>query len=72
MQNQIEDENYEDIAENYDCEIQLPDNEFDDLVKTFEERQKVRVEYPEDLVFYVEKDLVRYKVTRKNDGSILH
>ena len=72
MQNQIEDENYEDIAENYDCEIKLPDYEFDDLVKTFEERQKVRVEHPEDLVFYVEKDLVRYKVTRKNDGSILH
>ena len=62
----------DDISENYDCEIKLPDYEFDELVKTFEEKQQVRVEYPEDLVFYVEKDSVRYKLTRKNDGSINH
>ena len=62
----------DDISENYDYEIKLPDYEFDELVKTFEEKQEVRVEYPEDLVFYVEKDSVRYKLTRKNDGAINH
>ena len=71
MDNDIDDY-YDDISENYDCEIKLPDYEFDELVKTFEEKQQVRVEYPEDLVFYVEKDSVRYKLTRKNDGSINH
>ena len=71
MDNDIDDY-YDDISENYDCEIKLPDYEFDELVKTFEEKQQVRVEYPEDLVFYVEKDSVRYKLTRKNDGAINH
>ena len=71
MNNDIDDY-CDDILENYDCEIKLPDYEFDELVKTFEEKQQVRVEYPEDLVFYVEKDSVRYKLTRKNDGSINH
>ena len=71
MENNIDDY-CDDISENYDCEIKLPDYEFDELVKTFEEKQQVRVEYPEDLVFYVEKDSVRYKLTRKNDGSINH
>ncbi len=71
MNNDIDDY-CDDISENYDCEIKLPDYEFDELVKTFEEKQQVRVEYPEDLVFYVEKDSVRYKLTRKNDGSINH
>ena len=36
MKNQIEDENYKDIAENYDCEIQPLDHVFDNLVKIFE------------------------------------
>ena len=71
MENNVDDY-CDDISENYDCEIKLPDYEFDELVKTFEEKQQVRVEYPEDLVFYVEKDSVRYKLTRKNDGSINH
>ena len=71
MNNDIDDY-CDDISENYDCEIKLPDYEFDELVKTFEKKQQVRVEYPEDLVFYVEKDSVRYKLTRKNDGSINH
>ena len=71
MNNDIDDY-CDDISENYDCEIKLPDYEFDELVKTFEEKQEVRVEYPDDLVFYVEKDSVRYKLTRKNDGAINH
>jgi hypothetical protein len=71
MDNELDDY-YNDITENYDCEIKLPDFEFDELVRTFEERKQIKVENPEKLIFYVEKDAVRYKVIRKNDGSITH
>ena len=60
----------ENISENYDYELKLPKSEFDDLVKTFEERQKVIVENPQDLVFYVEMNSYRYKLTRSDDERL--
>ena len=62
--------NVENISENYDYELKLPKSEFDDLVKTFEERQKVIVENPQDIVFYVEMNSYRYKLTRCNDERL--
>ena len=62
--------NVENISENYDYELKLPKSEFDDLVKTFEERQKVIVENPQDLVFYVEMNSYRYKLTRSDDECL--
>ena len=60
----------ENISENYDYELKLPKSEFDDLVKTFEERQKVIVENPQDLVFYVEMNSYSYKLTRSDDERL--
>ena len=60
----------ENISENYDYELKLPKSEFDELVKTFEERQKVIVENPQDLVFYVEMNSYRYKLTRSDDEHL--
>ena len=62
--------NVENISEDYYYELKLPKSEFDDLVKTFEEREKVIVENPQDLVFYVEMNSYRYKLTRSDDERL--
>ena len=62
---------YEDISIKYDYDLEIPDWEFDELVKIMEEKHNIKYEFPEKIVFYATKDNIRYKIVRSNDGSFL-
>ena len=70
MENSVE-VGYEDSSKNYDYEVELPDWEFDGLVKIMAEKHNIKYEFPKKIVFYATKDAIRYKIIRSNDGSFL-